>query len=209
MAFGRLERGGAESGDRGIGFKLDQRVLHWVDCYFRLILIRGRGSQWAKPIDGEGSTRSAPAFLAASSCSLLLWRRRLGIITLLERLSSEHLMGLPVVIVRKRFLQSDFQLPHIFMHPEVNARVFERPPEPFDEHFVHPVRFPIHTLRDPAPFHRSDPCTACELAALISVEDLPRPSCCFQCLAQGFPGRMCRPMCWNASRTAPPAVFSP
>lgn len=169
----------------------------------------GASRRAAKPSDGGGGAPSAPAFLPASSCGLLPWRRLLGTVTFPGRLVSERLMGLPVVVVGKPFLQCDFQISHIFVRPEVNALVFDRPPEPFDEHVVHPAPFPIHTHPGTAPFHRGDPCTACELAALIGVEDLRCPSCRFQCLAQGFHAERAVQCVGELPRKAPPAFSSP
>src|SRR5437588_12860345 len=55
---------------------------------------------------------------------------------------------------------------------EIDAFVFERPPQPFDEHVVHPAALAIHRDADAVALQHIGEGKAGELRTLIGVEDL-------------------------------------
>jgi len=55
---------------------------------------------------------------------------------------------------------------------EEHAFVFQRPPQPFDEHVVHPAPTPVHRDADAGVLERVGEGKAGELRTLIGVEDV-------------------------------------
>ena len=55
---------------------------------------------------------------------------------------------------------------------EVNALILERPPETLDHHVVHPTPLAVHRDPDAGLLEGGGEGEACELTALIRIEDL-------------------------------------
>src|SRR5262245_43105985 len=94
-------------------------------------------------------------------------------------------MGLPVVVFVEPFSQSSFELVDILVRPQVNAFMFDRAPQPLDEHVVHPPALAIHAHLGPGILEGFYPRPAGKLRALVRVENFRSSSCPIQGFAQG------------------------
>ncbi len=73
---------------------------------------------------------------------------------------------------------------------DVDALVFQRPPQALDKHIVHPTPFSIHRDLDVGAGQHLDEARTVELAALVSVEDFRLAVLC-QRFLQGLDTEVC------------------
>jgi hypothetical protein len=64
------------------------------------------------------------------------------------------------------------RLAHRVVGTQIHLLVFDRPPQPLDEHVVAPSSLAVHADRDLPATERAGECSTSELAALVGVEDL-------------------------------------
>ncbi len=90
-----------------------------------------------------------------------------------------------MVVAHDIRFDSPFKLPGIRIRVEIDVLVFDAPPKPLDNHVVEPAAFAIHADGNPQFPKLADPVGGCELAALVSVEDLRHRAGCGHSLVQG------------------------
>ena len=92
----------------------------------------------------------------------------------LRREVSQRLVGPPGVVALEPSFEPGEQRRECRVFTQINVLVFHAPPQPFDEHIVHPATTSVHADFDPKVRQPCDPFFRGELAALIRVEDLRR-----------------------------------
>src|SRR5215467_6501052 len=118
---------------------------------------------------------------------------------------AERLMGTLVVVEGDPRSDAEPGFAAVRIALEIDVFVFERAPQPLDEHVVHPAPAAIHRDLNAGLFERTGEGCAGELATLVGVEDLG--------LAEPPPRaprhRTKRPSCWTIASSAPRGSPSP
>src|SRR5271165_4507835 len=121
---------------------------------------------------------------------------------------AERLMKASLVVEGEVFVDAGFRLTAVGIASQIDVLVFQRAPDAFDEHVVHPASASVHRNANAGFDQHAGEGFAGELAALVGVEDL-RPSLSKPCRIgparpRAPPRRTTRRSCSTAARKEPP-----